>query len=123
MRLTIFIGVLLMVSCSKKDDTTVSSGADSFSYQLITINGLAIQPFKGISVQPTISVKFSAPLNRNSVAGKINLSTLSGPDIAVNLNFAASDSILLLLPQSQLNYLTHYKINLDGTLMSATGGT
>ncbi|HEU5165932.1 MAG TPA: glucoamylase family protein [Chitinophagaceae bacterium] len=123
MRVRIFIVVLIMVSCSKKDDTTVSPGADSFSYQLITINGLPIQPFKGISVQPTISVKFSAPLNRNSVAGKINLSTISGPDIAVNLNFASNDSMVLLSPQSRLDYLTHYKIKLDASLTSTSGAT
>ena len=123
MRLTIFIVVLIIVACSKKDDTTVSPSADSFSYQLITINELAIQPFKGISVQPTISVKFSAPLNRNSVAGKINLSRLSGSDIAVNLSFASNDSILLVSPQSRLDYLTRYKIKLDASLTSTSGAT
>ena len=122
MRLTIFIVALIMVACTKKDDTTVSPDADPFSYQLITINGLAIQPFKGIFVQPTISVKFSAPLNKATVPGKIKLSTFSGLDVPVNLSFAGSDSIIVLSPQPRLEYLTRYKIKLDGTLTSANGG-
>src|SRR4030095_9363224 len=121
MRLTIFIVVLIMVACSKKDDTTVSPGAESFSYQLITINGLTIQPFKGITVQPTISVKFSAPLNKGTARGKIKISTLSGLDVLVNLSFASSDSIIVLSLQSRLECLTRYKIKIDGTLTSANG--
>ena len=121
MRLIIFMILLTMAGCSKHDNATTNPLPASFSSQLIIVNGQSFQPFKGIPIHPIINIKFSTPVSRSSTPGKINLSTLSGSDVPVNLSFASNDSTVTLSPQLSLNYLTRYKIKLDVSLTSANG--
>lgn len=128
MKPVIFFVVLLSAfGCSKKDSSSNppanSPGSGSFSYQTATINGQSLQPFKGVPVQPLITLKFSAPVSRSAVPGKISLATVSGLAVPVTFTYAATDSVVLLSPQSRLQYLTRYRISLDAALTSAAGAT
>ncbi|MDQ6608479.1 MAG: Ig-like domain-containing protein, partial [Bacteroidota bacterium] len=115
--------LLILISCSKKDNpaSTPPASTETFSFQTAVINGQALQPFKGIPIQPFISINFSAPVSRGSAPAKISLTTVSGLNIPVTIGFATNDNTVTLTPQSSLQYLTRYKIKTDASLTSATG--
>ena len=121
MRLLILIVPLAMVGCKKGINIPTPSPPASFSWQSTIINNQTIQPFKGISIQPVINIKFSSPVSRLSATGKITLSTLSGSDIPVGFAFVANDSVVIISPRSPLDFLTRYKVNVDAALTSEKG--
>jgi len=123
-----FLPVLLIfVGCSKKDSSGNDTGnppvPGSFSQQLITINGNTFQPFQGIPVQPAISLKFSAPVSKQSASSNIQITTTTDIVIPSQIGYLANDSVVTITPQLSLQYLTRYKVKLLGALKSAAGAT
>lgn len=120
-----FVVSLGVFGCSKKDSSSnppVNPPAGGpFVYQTTAISGQSLLPFKGVPVQPVITVKFSAPVSRNAATGKISLTTVAGLAVPVNFSYLAADSAVVLSPQSRLQPLTRYKINIDASFASSTG--
>lgn len=120
--LLVFLSLVMVFSCKKTDSTTTVTPppvAENFSYQSITINGVTILPFKNISRNPFVRVKFTVPVSRSSASQKISITDLAGATITSVVNFDNGDSTVLISPQSALQFLTRYKIKIDGTLLSA----
>ena len=120
--LLVSLSLVLVFSCKKADSTTTVTPppvAENFSYQSTTINGAFILPFKNISRNPAARVKFTVPVSRNSASQKVSITDLAGSTITSIVNFDNGDSTVLISPQSPLQFLTRYKIKIDGTLLSA----
>lgn len=112
----------MVFSCKKTDSTTTVTPPpvnENFSYQSTTINSVTIQPFKNVSRNPSVRVKFSVPVSRNSASQKVSITDLAGATITSVVNFDNGDSTVLISPQNALQFLTRYKIKIDGALLSA----
>ena len=120
--LLVSLSLIMVFSCKKTDSTTTVTPppvTENFSYQSTTINGVTILPFKNISRNPFVRVKFTVPVSRNSASQKVSITDLAGATITSVVNFDNGDSTVLISPQSALQFLTRYKIKIDGTLLSA----
>lgn len=120
--LLVSLSLVLVFSCKKNDSTTTVTPppvTENFSYQSTTINGVTIQPFKNISRNPSVRVKFTVPVSRSSASQKVSITDLAGATITSVVNFDNGDSTVLISPQSALQFLTRYKIKIDGSLLSA----
>ena len=120
--LLVSLSLVMVFSCKKTDSTTTVTPppvTENFSYQSTTINGVTILPFKNISRNPFVRVKFTVPVSRNSASQKVSITDLAGATITSVVNFDNGDSTVLISPQSALQFLTRYKIKIDGTLLSA----
>lgn len=120
--LLVSLSLVMVFSCKKTDSTTTVTPPpvnENFSYQSTTINSVTIQPFKNISRNPSVRVKFSVPVSRSSASQKVSITDLAGATITSVVTFDNGDSTVLISPQNALQFLTRYKIKIDGTLSSA----
>jgi len=124
--LIVCLPLLMVFSCKKAETTSTVNPpppppgvSESFSYVSTSINGTAILPFKNVSRNPAVRIKFSVPISRASAAQKVSLTSISGTPITATVNFDNGDSSIVLSPQSDLQFLTRYKIRIDAGLLSA----
>lgn len=73
--------------------------------------------FSNVTVSPDIRLKFSAPVDRNSVSSNItlNLGSLTQP---YNVSYENDDSIVNIIPSSPLEYLSTYSVHVMKELVS-----
>ena len=116
--------IIQLVSCKKNDGSTTVNPPppgvlETFNYQSTGINAIAFQPFKNIPQNPIVKIKFSAPVSRTSAAQRIGIFNMGNVLINTTINFENNDSSVLITPQSALQFLTRYRIKVDGGLLSA----
>jgi hypothetical protein len=123
-RTHLVIFFICIISCSKKEGQPPINPPTpgSFSLQSATINGAPASTLsRGIALQPSIRLSFSAPVKRSTVAG-ILLNTANGTNVPYTLNYQSGDSVLLLHPGSALLPLTKYIFTVSSGLQSTNGG-
>lgn len=89
----------------------------------ITIDGedfYSQKPIKNIPLQTAIEIKFSEPLERNSVQDNVKLYKSDG-SIPVTINFLNNDSALSVTNNTKMEGYTKYYFNLSGKITSTDG--
>ncbi|MFL5739506.1 MAG: glucoamylase family protein [Flavisolibacter sp.] len=109
--------------CGKKtsDQPTPVTPVLPLELKSFSVNGSSAAVSYDISIHPSIVLKFSAPVDRSSLASGISLSnnTITAPYTS---NFSNGDSTIAITPSASLHYLSRYQVNLSTNLKSASGG-
>lgn len=89
----------------------------------ITVDGkdfYSQKPIKNIPLQTAIEIKFSEPLERNSVQDNVKLYKSDG-SIPVTINFLNNDSALSVTNNTKMEGYAKYYFNLSGKITSTDG--
>ena len=114
---------LFFCGCKKNDGAVNLPTPRNFSLNSISINSLPVtSATKGVSLQPSIRLNFTAPVNRNTTTS-ILLNTSSGVNVPFTINYQNADSILIIQQSSNLLALTRYNLTISNSLKSVHGGT
>jgi hypothetical protein len=112
--IALLLSALTLVSC-KKD--TVVEVPEQFSLQQVLVNDNPGFNFTNLNLTPDIQLKFSAPVDRNSINNNITFNSISGVK-TFTTTFENNDSIVKIIPTSQLAYLSKYSILILKSLIS-----
>jgi len=110
--------VLTLVSCKKDTVTIIPPKPEQFSLIQVQVNDKqGGYNFTDISLSPDIRLKFSAPVDRNSVNNNIKFLLDSGIQ-PFTTSFENNDSVVKFIPTNQLITLTKYSITIFKNLVS-----
>ena len=114
--------VFTAYSCSKKEnDAPVQQKNAIVNY--VRINSLSLSSIVyNINLQPVIRIGFSQPLLQSSVASAVSLKGPGNASVPFTATLQSSDSVLIIQPTAQLNYLSKYDLSISTALKSASGG-
>ncbi len=76
----------------------------------------------GARRKPVIKIEFSEPLMQSSIVAAVSLTDAAGNTAGLTTTLQNHDSVLLIEPAANLNFLTKYIFNTANTLKSASGG-
>ena len=111
--------ILFLFSCSKNENTqppVIPPGP--FTSTSVSVNSSTQQPFKFVSLLPTLKISFSSKINTATVAGNILFNQVSGSAISFTTTFENSDSVLVIRPSANLNSLTNFSVTVSSNLKS-----
>ncbi|MBD2703698.1 Ig-like domain-containing protein [Spirosoma sp. BT702] len=111
--------VLLSFSCKKNEDVEPPK---PFNFRTVQVNGqsLTTTNFRNLGLTPTITVSFSAPVQKENVANHIKL-TQGTTSVPLQIAFSGGDTLLTITPQNPLNPLTSYSFTVLPALTSQQG--
>jgi hypothetical protein len=115
--------ITLFLSACKKGgggDDTPPARLNLVSWSVENVAGRT--DYENVKVKPGFQFRFSAPVNRNSVAAAFSLSEVPASPVPVTVSYANGDSTVLLTPTANLDYLSRYKMTLTSLLESSAGG-
>lgn len=115
----VFLLVMAGLSCKTKQDV---EPPEVFYYHAVQVDGQssASMSFQNVALKPTLTISFSAPVQKEAIATAITLTPRSGTVAApLNFSFSGNDTLVTLTPQTALNPLTAYTLTVLPTLMSA----
>jgi hypothetical protein len=108
--------ILSIVSCKK--DTVVNEVPETFTLVEVQVNGLSgAFNYNDVNLFPDIRLKFSAPVDRNSLNSYINFYSATALN-PYTTTFESNDSIVRIIPSNGLAYLSRYTINILKNLVS-----
>ena len=113
--------VLVWFSCSKKTEPMSPPPAGSFSVSSIKVNGGNANKsnnFFQVSLNPVITISFTAPVDEASVTNNLSLLKTAGGTTAFNISYSNNDSTLSIQPVSALQSLSNYIINITTGVQS-----
>jgi hypothetical protein len=117
-----FVLVLYVIVCGCKKSPSENLSNSIFSVDAWNINGAQTQTNNtGVTLNPSIRFRFSAPVDRASIPVNIQLRDNAGTIVAFNSAYESKDSVLLLQPSAALKALTRYTINFSPQLQSVHG--
>lgn len=125
---TYFLSLFCLVfclSCKKQPDP---EPAEQFYYkpESVRVNGQASSSlsFGNVSVNPTLTVSFSAPVQKASIETALQLvQPLTGVSAPLNYTLSTGDTLLTVMPKSALTPLTIYRFLIQPTLTSQRSTT
>jgi hypothetical protein len=120
---------LLLVSlssstCNKKSAPTVVPPAPkNLTVRGIFLDGVIFDNIiYGAKSKPGIRIEFTEPLLKTSIAPALSLTDETGVAANISTTLANNDSVLIVTPSANLNYLAKYIFKAASTLKSASGG-
>ncbi|WP_338871806.1 glucoamylase family protein [Spirosoma sp. SC4-14] len=119
--LLLFLLFFIGFSCKKQQDQVVAPGG-SFYYKTVSINGQSgsATHYTNISTIPTVTLAFSTPVRRESVAAALTLTNnATTKQVALSYSFASNDSLLVITTQTPLQSLATYTLTVSPALTSA----
>jgi len=109
----------VIIGCSKGKETATVSPLFFISETVDNQSGGS--PYYNVSVSPLIKLRFSTPVNRNSVGNSINLRDRTGTSVSFSTSYEQNDNIIILQPSAPLNHIAKYSVDVSSTLQSAAG--
>jgi hypothetical protein len=125
--LTLFICLLVILSCKKNEGNTPPPGPPpapaSFSFMALRVNG-AFNGFTyyNTNYNPSIKFSFSTKIDQSSIANAISFRLKTGGTIAYTSSLENNDSTVVIQPSSPLTPLTQYVVSVATALKSKEGG-
>lgn len=110
--------LVLTFSCKKKE--TLPPGPLQF-VSIEIDNKLSSSLYYDIRINPSLKLVFSNAVDRQSVAGNISLLE-NGVSVPVTYIYEKKDSVVVVILQSPLKYLTRYKVKAATDLQSVKMG-
>lgn len=116
----LFLLTVVSVFASCKDDEKYVPG--NFKVLGMVDNGFSTGDlsYSGINAGEPVKLKFSEPVDRNTVSSNIELITDEGP-LTVNYTYEQNDSVVVLNPVNGLEIIAGYKLNVWHNLYSRSG--
>ncbi len=127
MKIILFIAVVFLTTsgCSKKspDPAPPPVIPPSFNLKTVSVDGVS-NGFKYLNVaaKPVIKLEFGAPIDHNSATASIVLKDNASSTVATILSYEKNDSVVVVQPSANLNYLIAFNITVPTSLSSKTGG-
>lgn len=127
--LNIFVVCYLALSCSKSKSSPPNPPAPpapaTFSFSLLRVDGMVNSKFNfyNVSITPSIALSFSEPVDPSSADSHIELKDDGGNTVNMNYSYANNDSTIVLVPSSNLSYLSRYTLAVSTALQSAKKNT
>ncbi|WP_337941573.1 glucoamylase family protein [Parabacteroides sp.] len=111
---------LIPLSCGK-DDVTVES--ESFELTEVRIDGENVlsRQYKDVDPKVPISLLFSGPVDKSTVASNIEILTDSGSQISLSFSYEDRDCLVKVQPVSELRTFSTYKLNVWPSLKTEKG--
>ena len=117
----LLFSVLWCFSCSKNTETTPPPPTGSFLVSSVKVNGGTANKgnnFFHVSLNPVITISFTAPVGHSSVTNNFLLVNTSGGTTAFSISYANNDSTILIQPLSALQSLSKYVITITTGVQS-----
>lgn len=113
--------MLTLMSCSKGGGGTEEPPA-RLQLQSWSVNAVAGKTeYENLNRLPEFRFKFSTPVDRSSVNAAFSLSEVPAAPVAYSVSYGQGDSVVILRPTTNLQYLKRYKLTLTSLLESAAG--
>ncbi len=106
------------IACQTKQDV---EPPETFFYRALQVNGQssANMSFRNVGLKPVITLSFAAPVQKESASTSIKLTQKNNAaTVPLSYTFSGNDTIVTLTPQTALNPLTIYQIEVLPTLVS-----
>jgi hypothetical protein len=126
---SVYIIILFFLAgCSKSSGdggSSVVTPPANFSVSTYSIDGITpLSVSYDISIKPVIKFQFSTSVNKQSATSAVTLTEYnSGASVNCNVSYERGDSVVILQPVANLNYLTKYNASVTTALKSAAGGS
>ncbi|MEO6819978.1 MAG: glucoamylase family protein [Ginsengibacter sp.] len=119
----LFLFLLVFAACKK---TNVDPPIPSAPFNLTSIvtngqNAVRGNNFYNVNNRPSISLSFSAPIDRNAIALNIEFAQNPGSSISFDVNYANNDSTIIIQPSTVLKPITKYTLTITPALQSKQG--
>ncbi len=114
----VFFAAIVCVFFSCKKNNSATPSPEIFAVRAISVNGITSSTYFNTDYNPVIKLSFSAPVNRNVVAGSVRVLMNATTIVPVNFTYQNGDSNLLIQPQSPLAAITQYVVTVSGNLKS-----
>ena len=118
--------VTSVLSCSKKPTSSTqppTQPAQPFSGTGVTLGGQIIQTTAyAVNTRPTLKFSFGAPIDTGSVAGSFSFASSHGVTITYMATYSNGDSVVVLQPAANLDFLSQYNVAVTTALKSKAGG-
>ena len=124
--ISIIIIAVVAVNCNKGSDPPPPPPPPPPALVLNqwSINGSPqANTYYSVNRTPVARLSFNAPVNRATTTTSINLKEASGAPVNINIAYQNSDSVLIITPAQQLQYLTKYVLTVSAPLKSVAGGS
>jgi hypothetical protein len=119
----LLIGVLFSCNKSSSENPAVNTGRN-ISITAISVDGVPLaNSAYNVQLQPEIKLVFNEPVQPASVAAAVQLMNGTTSALPVTAKLQQNDSVLLIKPNSLLQYLSQYHLVLTTALKSASGGS
>ncbi len=119
---------ILVVSCSKSASNAppVTPPVTTTPLQISStqINGTAATDgaaLYNLNITPAIQYRFSAPVNKTTVTGGVEIREASGAVVPIVITYANGDSTVIVQPATPLKYITRYSTSISGQVASTQG--
>lgn len=117
----IIILIVLVFSCKKKDTGPPVPDALQLVQTLVD-NKPPASVYYDIRITPVLKLVFNNSIDRQTVAANISLLQNGLVAVPINYSYERNDSVVVIVPQSSLSYLTRYIIRLTTGLQSTKSG-
>jgi hypothetical protein len=117
--------LLFIIACSKKEDVKpVILVPDILTIQSASVNAEAIAGdlLYNVNSNPSIIIKCSNVIDKNTVQKAIQLTETSGISIPITTFFQNGDSAIVITPVTGLKYLNRYVLSISTALKSNKAG-
>jgi hypothetical protein len=112
------LSCILFLSCTKNNPAPQNQ--DPFTVTDLKVDSKPISyKYTDVSLTPQITISFSEPIDRASVANGLLLTGSTG-NIPLNFAFSKKDSTVTISPTSPLNYWKSYSLIVNTDLLSAS---
>ncbi|MBK7561195.1 MAG: Ig-like domain-containing protein [Chitinophagaceae bacterium] len=118
----ITIVLVLFFSCKKKD--TVAPPPDPLQLVNASVdNKSTAAVYYDVKLNPVLKLSFNNAVDRQTVPANVSINENGVATVAVNYLYEKNDSVIVIVPQSALKYLTRYYLAAATGLKSIKGGS
>jgi hypothetical protein len=114
---------LVICSCSKEKQQTVTPPPSSLIFSSLKVNGLYNGfTYKGVNTSPVVAISFSTPVSHTSVASAVSITSKTGTSVSYTTSYQNNDSTIVITPAG-LQPITQYTMGVSTALKSSAGGS
>jgi len=121
----LFAAPVLFAACSKNagPDPIPTPQPTAFSAKSATVDGAVnTGTLYNVKIDPEIKFSFGAPIDQNTVSSSISFKTKTGVAVNYNASYQNGDSIVIVKPAADLDYISKYIITVAASLKAKDGG-
>lgn len=95
----------------------------NFSVDAFTVDGIySGTSYTDVKIRPQIRIRFGTKLNTSTIPPAVRFNNINGSAINTTISASGNDSVIIVTPENDLEYLTKYTLTVATTLKSSAGG-